>query len=57
MKKQADYIKRIEIKGLWGRKTISGHMIACGAEWRRKKYDSEQISKYARYVGRRFIKQ
>ena len=23
MKKQADYIKRIEIKGLWGRKTIS----------------------------------
>ena len=23
MKKQADYIKRIEIKGLWGRKNIS----------------------------------
>ena len=23
MKKQADYIKRIEIKGLWGRKNIA----------------------------------
>ena len=28
MKKQADYIKRIEIKGLWGRKNISWDLRA-----------------------------
>ena len=28
MKKQADYIKRIEIKGLWGRKNISWNLRA-----------------------------
>ena len=28
MRKQADYIKRIEIKGLWGRKNISWNLRA-----------------------------
>ena len=28
MKKQADYIKRIEIKGMWGRKNISWDLRA-----------------------------
>ena len=28
MKKEADYIKRIEIKGLWGRKNISWNLRA-----------------------------
>ena len=28
MKKQADYIKRIEIKVMWGRKNISWHLVS-----------------------------
>ena len=46
MKKQAEYIKRIEIKGLWGRKNIawdlrpdvnilSGVNVTCGKYWKK----------------------
>ena len=48
MKKQAEYIKRIEIKGLWGRKNIAWDLrpdvnIPEWSKRHRKKYDSEQL--------------
>ena len=44
MKKRADYIKRIEIKGLWGRKNISWDLrpdvnILSGSEQFRKDFE------------------
>ena len=46
MKKQAEYIKRIEIKGLWGRKNIAWDLrpdVNILSKRHRKKYDSEQL--------------
>lgn len=46
MKKQAEYIKRIEIKGLWGQKNIAWDLRPEHPERskrHRKKYDSEQL--------------
>ena len=57
MKKQADYIKRIEIKGMWGRKNISWDLRADVSERYREKHDIEQFRAEPDRTGRRCVDQ
>ena len=59
MKKQADYIKNIEIKGLWGRKNISWALrpdvnIFKRSERNRQEYYSERLGTHTRQTGGRY---